>query len=114
MIRILPHTKRAIGFGAVATAPCWAQLSDSRGSISLACGGLDLVAPILEVVAISALVARASWAIHALWVFNEWSALDLLHAIYRGQFGVRIGPGSLGAAFLIPTIVTLFYSSYTA
>ena len=99
---------------AVATAPCWAQLSDSRGSISLACGGLDLVAPILEVVAISALVARASWAIHALWVFNEWSALDLLHAIYRGQFGVRIGPGSLGAAFLIPTIVTLFYSSYTA
>jgi hypothetical protein len=62
----------------------------------------------------SALVARASWAIPALWVFNVWGALDLLHAIYQGQFGVRIGPGSLGAAFFIPRIVALLYSSYTA
>ena len=85
-----------------------------RGSISLAFGGLDLVAAILEVVAISALVARASWAIPALWVFNVWGALELLHAIYQGQFGVRIRPGSLGAGFFIPTIVALLGSSYTA
>ena len=65
----------------------------------------DLVAAILAVVAISGLVGRAAWAIPAVWVFNVWGALDLLHAIYQGQFGVRISPGSLGAAFFIPTIV---------
>lgn len=91
---------------------CWAQLSDSGGSISLLSAAFaipaaygDLAAAILAVVAISGLVARASWAIPAVWVFNVWGTLDLLHAIYQGQIGVRIGPGSLGAAFFIPTVV---------
>jgi hypothetical protein len=30
---------------------------------------------------------------------------DLLYAIYGGEIGVRIGPGSLGAAFYIPTVI---------
>jgi hypothetical protein len=42
--------------------------------------------------------ARTSWAIAIAWVFNVWGALDLLTAIYNGQIGVRISPGSLGAA----------------
>jgi len=38
------------------------------------------------------------------WVFNVWGTADLLNALYAGQIGVGIGPRSLGAAFLIPTI----------
>jgi hypothetical protein len=52
-----------------------------------------------------ALSARASWAIPIVWAFNVWGTIDLLHAIYQGQIGVRIGPESLGAAFYIPTLV---------
>jgi hypothetical protein len=114
MIRILPHTKRAIGFGLLRRRRVGLSFLIPGVASPLAFGGLDLVAAILEVAAISGLVARASWAIPALWVFNVSGALDLLHAIYQGQFGVRIGPGSLGAAFFIPTIVTLLYSCYTA
>jgi hypothetical protein len=44
-------------------------------------------------------------AIAIVWVFNVWGALDLLNAIYNGQFGVRINPASLGAAFYIPTVI---------
>jgi len=65
----------------------------------------DLVAAILAVLATLALQARASWAIAIVWVFNVWGALDLLNAIYNGQIGVRIAPGSLGAAFYIPTVI---------
>ena len=39
------------------------------------------------------------------WILNVWGTLDLLHAIYEGQIGVGIDPGSLGAAFFIPTVV---------
>jgi hypothetical protein len=65
----------------------------------------DLGAAILAVIAVLALSARASWALLIVWIFNLWGALDLLYAIYQGQIGVRIGPGSLGAAFYIPTVV---------
>ena len=40
-----------------------------------------------------------------MWVFNLWGTADLLYAIYDGEIGVRIGPGSLGAAFYIPTVI---------
>src|SRR5262245_18423705 len=65
----------------------------------------DLVAALLAGVSTLALSARASWAIPIVWVFNVWGAVDLLHAIYQGQIGVGIAPGSLGAAFFIPTVV---------
>ena len=65
----------------------------------------DLVAALLAVVAVLALSARASWALAIVWVFNLWGTIDLLYAIYQGEIGVRIGPGSLGAAFYIPTVL---------
>jgi len=65
----------------------------------------DLVAAILAVVATLALSARMSWALLSVWIFNVWGAADLLHAIYQGQIHFRIGPGALGAAFFIPTLV---------
>ena len=65
----------------------------------------DLAAALLAVIAIIALSARASWALPIVWIFNLWGTVDLLYAIYQGQIGVRIDPGSLGAAFYIPTVV---------
>jgi len=65
----------------------------------------DLLAGILAVVGTLALAKRASWATALVWVFNVWGAVDLLNAIYRGNFHVKIDPGALGAAFYIPTAV---------
>jgi hypothetical protein len=65
----------------------------------------DLAAALLAVIAVLALSARASWALPIVWIFNLWGTIDLLYAIYQGQIGVRIDPGSLGAAFYIPTVV---------
>jgi len=65
----------------------------------------DLAAALLAVIAVLALSARASWALPVVWIFNLWGTIDLLYAIYQGQIGVRIDPGSLGAAFYIPTVV---------
>jgi hypothetical protein len=65
----------------------------------------DLVAALLAAIAIVGLAMRARWRIAAAWTFNIWGTLDLLFAIYQGEIGVRIEPGSLGAAFFIPTVV---------
>src|SRR5215510_11944758 len=99
---VIPHTFRFVGLsflipGVVSTslAPAFA--------VPAAYG--DLLAAILAGVATLALADRASWAIPIVWVFNVWGAVDLLHAIYQGQIGVGIAPGSLGAAFFIPTVV---------
>jgi hypothetical protein len=48
---------------------------------------------------------RAPFATSIVWAFNVWGAVDLLVAFYQGLIGVRIGPGSLGAAYFIPTVV---------
>ena len=59
----------------------------------------DLVAALLAIATTLALTARRSWAIPLVWLFNVWGTGDLVNAIYQGQIGVGIGPGSLGAAF---------------
>jgi hypothetical protein len=64
----------------------------------------DLVAAILAVIATLALYGGRSWAIPVVWLFNVWGALDLLVGFYQGEIGVRIEPGSLGAAYFIPTV----------
>jgi len=65
----------------------------------------DLAATVLAILKILALSARLPWAIPMAWAFNLWGTADLLAAIYQGEIGVRIGPGSLGAAYFIPTLV---------
>jgi hypothetical protein len=99
---VVPHTFRFVGLSFLVPGVVSPSLP-SAFAAPAAYG--DFVAAILAVVAILALSARASWAIAIVWVFNLWGAADLLNAIYNGQVGVRIGPGSLGAAFYIPTVV---------
>jgi hypothetical protein len=41
----------------------------------------------------------------AIWAFSLWGFADLLFAYYQGAIGVGIEPGSLGAAWFIPTVV---------
>jgi len=65
----------------------------------------DLVAAIVAMIAALTLSIRAFWAMSIAWVFNAWGAVDLLHAVYQGQIGIGIGPGSLRGAFFIPTVV---------
>jgi hypothetical protein len=99
---VIPHTFRFLGLSFLVPGVVSPSLSPAF-AIPAAYG--DLVAAILAGVATLALAARASWAIPIVWVFNVWGTLDLLHAIYEGQIGVGIDPGSLGAAFYIPTVV---------
>ena len=99
---VVPHTFRFIGLSFLVPGVVSPSLS-SDFAAPAAYG--DLIAAVLAVIATLALWARASWAIAMVWVFNTWGALDLLNAIYNGQIGVGISPGSLGAAFYIPTVL---------
>ena len=99
---VVPHTFRFVGLSFLIPGVVSPSLA---AAFAMPAAYGDLVAAILAVVATLALSARSSWAIPMVWVFNVWGAVDLLHAIYQGQIGVRIGPGSLGAAFFIPTVV---------
>jgi hypothetical protein len=98
----VPHSFRFVGLSFLVPGVVSPSLP-SAFAVPVAYG--DLVAAILAVVAIWALSARIFLAIAIAWLLNVWGTADLLAAIYQGQIGVRIGPGSLGAAFFIPTVV---------
>ena len=99
---VVPHAFRFVGLSFL--VPGVVSRSLPRAFAAPAAYG-DLLAAVLAIIATLALSARARWAIAAVWVFNLWGAADLLNAIYRGGIGVGIGPGSLGAAFYIPTVL---------
>src|SRR5215470_6372632 len=99
---VIPHTFRFVGLSFLIPGVVSPSLPPAF-AVPVAYG--DLVAAILAGVATLALAARASWAITIVWVFNVWGTVDLLHAIYQGQIGVGVAPGSLGAAFFIVTVV---------
>ena len=99
---VVPHMFRFVGLSFLVPGVVSPTLP-SAFAVPAAYG--DLVAAILAVIATLALSARTSWAIAIVWVFYMWGTADLLYAIYDGEIGVRIGPGSLGAAFYIPTVI---------
>ena len=99
---LVPHTFRFVGLSFLVPGVVSPALSPTF-AVPAAYG--DLIAAILAAISIWALSIRASWAIAIVSLFNVWGTADLLHAIYQGQIGARIGPGSLGAAFYIPTVI---------
>jgi hypothetical protein len=99
---VVPHTFRFVGLSFLIPGVVSTPLP-SAFAVPAAYG--DLVAAILAIVATLALFTRATWAISMVWVLNVWGPIDLLHAIYQGQFGAHIDPSSLGATFFIPTVV---------
>lgn len=99
---VVPHSFRFIGLSFLVPGVVSPSLPPAF-AMPAAYG--DLAAAILAMIAALALSIRTSWAISIVWVFNVWGTVDLLYAVYQGQIGVGIGPGSLGAAFFIPTLV---------
>ena len=63
----------------------------------------DVAAALLALVALAAL--RTPAGLGLVWLFNLWGTLDLLYAFYQGLLGVGVPPGSLRAAFFIPTLL---------
>ena len=99
---VVPHAFRFVGLSFL--VPGVVSRSLPHAFAAPAAYG-DLLAAILAMIAVLALSARARWAIAAVWFFNVWGSADLLNAIYQGRIGVGIGPGLLGAAFYIPTVL---------
>jgi hypothetical protein len=99
---VVPHMFRFIGLSFLVPGVVSASLSPDFARPA-AYG--DLAAALLAIIAVLALSTRVSWALPAVWIFNLWGTIDLLYAIYQGEIGVRVGPGSLGAAFYIPTVL---------
>src|SRR5215468_2144635 len=62
----------------------------------------DLIAAILAMLALAALKTRLG--IPLAWVFNLWGTMDLLYAFYEGN-QAGLGPGQLGAAYFIVTVL---------
>src|SRR5262249_27230368 len=103
LLRLLvPHTFRFIGLSFLVPAVVSPPLPAAFAA-SAAYG--DLIAAVLAVAAIFSLHSWAIRAIPLIWLFNVWGTADLLNAYYQGAIGARVGPGSLGAAFFIPTVL---------
>jgi hypothetical protein len=98
----VPHTFRFIGLSMLIPGVA-SQSLPSGFSVPAAYG--DLFAAILAVLTIWSLSARLRFAPAMVWVFNVWGTVDLLNAFYQGVLGARIDPGSLGAAYFIPTVL---------
>jgi hypothetical protein len=97
---IVPHAFRFVGLSFLVPGVVSPALEPAF-AIPAAYG--DFCANILALIAILALSARSHGAIPLVWVFNIWGFADLYFAIYQGVLGVGIMPGSLGAAFFLPT-----------
>ena len=98
---IAPHMLRFAGLSFLELGVVSPSLPQSF-AIPVAYG--DLGAALLAIAAVLALRARASFALAATWVFNLWGSADLLSAYYHGVAG-GLEPGSLGAAYYIPTVI---------
>jgi len=99
---IAPHMFRFVGLSFLVPGVVSPALSPAF-AIPAAYG--DLAAAVLAIAATWALSSRASWAIPLVWLFNLAGSIDLLFAFYQGLVGVGLPPGSLGAAFYVPTLI---------
>jgi hypothetical protein len=99
---IIPHAFRFIGLSFLVPGVVSPSLQ-SAFAVSAAYG--DLGAAILALIAVLALRTKLSLAIPLVWLFNIWGFADLAHAVYEGAIGVGISPGTLGAAYFIPTVL---------
>jgi len=99
---VAPHMFRFVGLAFLMPGVVSATLSPAFANPA-AYG--DLAAAVLAIIAALGLSIRASWAMLAVWVFNIEGTADLLFAYYQGIVGAPQPPGSLGAAFFIPTLI---------
>ncbi len=98
---VVPHIFRFIGLSFLVPGVVSPALP-SGFAVPAAYG--DIVAALLALAATVALSRHASAAMPLVWIFNVWGTADLLLAFYNGAT-VNLDPGTLGAAFYIPTAV---------
>lgn len=103
MVLMAPHMFRFIGLSFL--LPGVVSPSLPSGFARPAAYG-DMIAALLAMGATLVLAINVSWGMTATWLFNIWGAADLLNAMYQGPKRLStVGPGSLGAAFYIPTLI---------
>jgi hypothetical protein len=97
----VPHLFRFVGLSFLIPGVVSPSLS-SEFAVPAAYG--DLGATLLAFLAVAALSVRTFLATPILWLLTLWGSIDLANAIYQGQVN-GIGPGTLGAAYFIPTVI---------
>jgi hypothetical protein len=100
-VLLVPHIFRFIGLSFLVPGVASPALP-SAFAVPAAYG--DIVAALLALAATVALSRHASAARPLVWIFNVWGTGDLLLAFYNGG-KVNLDPGTLGAAFYIPTLI---------
>jgi len=98
-----PHIFRYIGLSFLIVGVTNSPL-DPRFAIPAAYG--DLVAAILALMAVMALLAKSSYSISMVWIFNMAGLIDFLIAITQGLRYTH--PSEMGATYFIPILAVPF------
>ena len=98
---IVPHIFRFIGLSFL--VPGVVSPALPAGFAAPAAYG-DIGSALLALASTIALSGHASGAIPLVWIFNIWGTADFLLAFYNGG-RINLDPGTLGAAFYIPTAI---------
>lgn len=104
----LPHVFRYIGLSFLIDGVTNSPL-DPRFAIPAAYG--DLTAAILALIAVVALLAKSSYSVAIVWVFNVVGFIDFLVAVTQGLRYTH--PAEMGATYFIPIVaVPLLFVSH--
>jgi len=104
----IPHVFRYIGLSFLIDGVTNSPL-DTRFAIPAAYG--DLTAAILASIAVVALLAKSSYSVSIVWIFNIAGFIDFLVAITQGLRYTH--PGEMGATYFIPIVaVPLLFVSH--
>ncbi len=104
----IPHVFRYIGLSFLIVGVTNSPL-DPRFAIPAAYG--DLIAAILASIAVMALLAKSSYSVSIVWVFNVVGFIDFLVAVTQGLRYTH--PAEMGATYFIPIVaVPLLFVSH--
>jgi len=95
----VPHVFRYIGLSFLIVGVTNSPL-DPRFAIPAAYG--DLVAAILALIAVLALLAKSSFSVSIVWIFNIAGFIDFLIAVAQGLRYTH--PSEMGATYFIPIL----------
>ncbi len=102
-ILTVPHVFRYIGLSFLIVGVTNSPL-DSRFAVPAAYG--DLIAAILASIAFIALLAKFSYAVPIVWIFNIAGFIDFLIAVAQGLRYTH--PSEMGATYFIPVLAVPF------
>ncbi len=99
----VPHVFRYIGLSFLIVGVTNSPL-DPRFAIPAAYG--DLIAAIVALIAVIALLAKSSYSVSIVWVFNIAGFIDFLIAVTQGLRYTL--PSEMGATYFIPILAVPF------